>query len=288
MDIALALPNAVRATPGRDLLAWAVEGERAGFSTLATLDRLVYDNHESLTTLAAAAAVTEQVRLLTAILIAPLHTNTALLAKQLATVDRLSGGRLTVGAAVGARPDDFRAAGADHAHRGRRFDEQLAELRRLWGGERRGFAGGVGPAPTTPGGPPLVLGGHSPAALRRVAAHGTGWISGSGGPGMFRQGAAAVTAGWRETGRPGRPRLLALLYFSLGDDAEALAGGYLNDYYGFAPGYARSVVAASAIGAAALRRSVAEFAAAGCDELVLAPCSSGLDQVKLLRDELPG
>ncbi|HEY3610132.1 MAG TPA: LLM class flavin-dependent oxidoreductase, partial [Pseudonocardiaceae bacterium] len=63
MEIGLGLPTSVPGTAGRDLVNWAIEGERAGFSTLATLDRLVYDNYECLTTLAAAAAVTERIRL---------------------------------------------------------------------------------------------------------------------------------------------------------------------------------------------------------------------------------
>ncbi|HEY3609979.1 MAG TPA: LLM class flavin-dependent oxidoreductase, partial [Pseudonocardiaceae bacterium] len=267
---------------GRELVAWAVEGERAGFSTLATLDRMVYDSYECLTTLAAAAAVTERIRLTTAIMIAPLRTDTALLAKQAATVDRIADGRLVLGVAVGARPDDFTASGAAHRTRGRRLDHQLAELRQIWAGERRGFAGGIGPRPTRQGGPELVLGGHSPAAIARAAAHGDGWISGSGGPGMFAGGAAAVRAAWRDAARPGRPRLLALAYFALGDDAQAAATEHLHDYYGFAPPYAQLVANNAAVGADGVAATVDAFERAGCDELIMVPCSAGIEQVKLL------
>ncbi|WP_328603395.1 LLM class flavin-dependent oxidoreductase [Amycolatopsis sp. NBC_00345] len=287
MRIGLGLPNGIPGTAADNLLTWAVEGDRAGFSTLASLDRLVYDNHETLTTLAAAAAVTERARLMTAILIAPLHTSTALLAKQSATVDQFAHGRLTLGLAVGARPDDFQAAGAEHAGRGTRFDAQLAELRALWAGERRGFAGGVGPKPAQPGGPRLVFGGHAPSAVRRAAAEGAGWISGSGGLGMFRHGAQAFRTAWESAGRAETPTLHALCYFSLGDDAAELANSYLRNYYGFAPPYAEAVVNSTAIGADAVRQSVTDYAAAGCDELILVPCSADLDQLKLLRAALP-
>jgi alkanesulfonate monooxygenase SsuD/methylene tetrahydromethanopterin reductase-like flavin-dependent oxidoreductase (luciferase family) len=282
VEIGLGLPTSVPGTAGRDLVNWAIEGERAGFSTLATLDRLVYDNYECLTTLAAAAAVTERIRLTTAIMIAPLRTDTALLAKQAATVDRIADGRLVLGVAVGARPDDFTASGAAHRTRGRRLDHQLAELRQIWAGERRGFAGGIGPRPTRQGGPELVLGGHSPAAIARAAAHGDGWISGSGGPGMFAGGAAAVRAAWRDAARPGRPRLLALAYFALGDDAQAAATEHLHDYYGFAPPYAQLVANNAAVGADGVAATVDAFERAGCDELIMVPCSAGIEQVKLL------
>ncbi|MBV9843445.1 MAG: LLM class flavin-dependent oxidoreductase [Kutzneria sp.] len=282
MEIGLGLPNTVRGTEASDLLGWAVEGERAGFSTIATLDRIVFDNYECLITLAAAAAVTERIRLTTAIMIAPLRTNTALLAKQAATVDRISRGRLVLGMAVGARPDDFTASGASHAGRGARFDDQIAQMRRIWAGERRGFAGAVGPSPTARGGPELVLGGHSPRAIARAAAVGDGWISGGSGVGMFRAGAQAVLAGRREAGRPGRPRLLALAYFALGDDADQLANSYLRDYYGFAPPYAQAVVNNAAIGAESVIGTIEAFHAAGCDELILAPCSADIEQVRLL------
>jgi len=282
MKIGLGLPASVPGTRGRDLIDWAVEGERAGFASLATLDRVVYDNYECLTTLAAAAAVTERIRLTTAIMIAPLRSNTALLAKQAATVDRLSDGRLTLGMAVGVRPDDFRASGVAMAGRGRRMDEQLAEMRRIWAGDRRGFAGGIGPRLAQAPAPEVILGGHSPGAIARVAAYGDGWISGSGGPGMFRGGVAAVRAAWQRAGRPGTPKTLALAYFALGDDAEHVAGEHLRDYYGFAPPYAQMVLDNAAVGADGVAATVAAFAEAGCDELILVPCSNDIDQIKLL------
>ena len=114
MDIGIGLPNAIRGVEGTAILDWARRAEAAGFSSLGTLDRFVYGNCEALVTLAAAAAVTERVRLVTDILIAPLR-GTAMLAKQAATVDRLSGGRLVLGLAVGGREDDFVAAEADFA-----------------------------------------------------------------------------------------------------------------------------------------------------------------------------
>jgi alkanesulfonate monooxygenase SsuD/methylene tetrahydromethanopterin reductase-like flavin-dependent oxidoreductase (luciferase family) len=282
MEIALGLPASVPGVTGRDVLTWAVKGERAGFSSLATLDRLVFDSYDCLTVLAAAAAVTERIRLATTVMIGPLRTNVALLAKQATTVDQLCDGRLVLGLGVGARPDDFAASGADFRGRGRRLAEQVAELRRIWAGERRGIAGAVGPAPSEPLGPPIILGGHSPTAIARAGAIGDGWICGGGGPGVFRGGAGAVLDAWQAAGRPGRPRLMALCYFALGDDAAAVAGSYIDQYYGFAPPLAKMTLDATAIGEPGVRAALSGFRAAGCDELVLVPCSADIAQLELL------
>jgi alkanesulfonate monooxygenase SsuD/methylene tetrahydromethanopterin reductase-like flavin-dependent oxidoreductase (luciferase family) len=282
MEIGVGLPSTVPQAEGDTVLEWALQAEQAGFSSLATTDRLVYAGYEPLTALAAVAAVTTRCRLATSVLLAPLHTSTALLAKQTATVDRLSGGRLVLGIGVGGRPDDFTAAGAEYRRRGAVLEAQLEELARIWDGEPRGFAGPIGPAPYTRGGPEIILGGHSPAAVDRAARRATGWISGASGPRMFAQGAAAVRDSWQRHGRTGRPRLLALCYFSLGPDAERNAEQYLRDYYGFAPPYAEMVLRAATAGEDRLRAAVQAYQDAGCDELLLMPCSSDLKQVELL------
>lgn len=278
MRIGLGLPNAVPKTDPADLLRWAVMAGQTSASCLATTDRLVFDSLDSLTTLAAVAAVSDK-PLLTGVLLAPLQANTALFAKQAATVDRLCGGRLTLGLAVGSRPDDFRASGVPFATRGRAFDRQLDELAAIWAGERRGFAGGIGPEPGRGGGPEIVVGGQAPRALARAAQHGTGWISGGGGPDMFRAGASRVREAWEAAGRTDRPRLLALAYYAVGDGADRVAASYLRDYYGFAPPYAQAVVAQAAVGTDGLTRVAESFEAAGCDELLLVPCSSDLAQL---------
>lgn len=284
MDVGVGLPATIPGVAGRAIVAWARRGEERGFASLGTIDRLVYGNHEPLTALAAAAAVTERARLTTAILIAPLRSNAALLAKQAATVDSLSGGRLVLGMAVGGREDDYAASGVDFHRRGRLLDTQLEEMHRIWAGESRGVAGAVGPATGTRGGPPVVLGGQNPAAMARVARWGDGWISGGGGPQFFAVGAKAAAAAWADAGRKGRPRLLALAYFALGPDATELANGYLRDYYAFAPGVVDMIAGGALTSTGAVRGAVDAFAEAGCDELILFPCSPDITQVDLLAE----
>ncbi len=284
MDLGVGLPSTIPSATGSDVLSWAGAADEAGFSSLGTLDRVVFGNHETIPTLAAAAAVTSRIRLTTAILIAPFRGNGTLLAKQLATIDSFSGGRLTVGIAVGGRPDDFSATGSDFDGRGAVFDAQLAEFREVWGGASRGTAGAIGPGPVQPGGPPLLIGGMGAAAIRRTVTYGAGWIAGGGGPSMFAQATERVRQAWADAGRDGAPRLAALGYYALGPDADALASDYLRDYYAFAGPYADQVAASALTTETAVRTAISEFTEAGCDELILFPCAASTDQLHRLAD----
>ncbi|MCW8378818.1 LLM class flavin-dependent oxidoreductase [Streptomyces justiciae] len=284
MDIGIGLPNTVPGTEAQTLLDWAKRAEGAGFSTLGTIGRLVYGGYEELIALTAAAAVTSRIRLTTSVLLTPLYTNPALLAKQAASLERISGGRFVLGLGLGGRDDDYEASGLSTKGRGRRFEEQLGELKRVWAGEERGFAGAIGPRPTREGGPELILGGGTEASFRRVAEFADGWIMGGGTPDMFAEAAAGVDAAWQKAGRAGSPRKLSLAYFGLGPDARAQADGYLLDYYGFLGDFAQQIAGSAAVSAEMVAQYVAAFQAAGCDELIFVPTGSGLDQIDLLAE----
>src|SRR5207237_693828 len=105
------LPGLIPGGDREELVGRARRAEERGFSSLATIDRLVYPNYEPLVALGAAAAVTERIRLMTDVLLIPWRNNPALVAKQAATVDSISGGRLTLGVGLGARADDYQAGG---------------------------------------------------------------------------------------------------------------------------------------------------------------------------------
>ncbi len=286
MDVGIGLPNTIPGTEGRTLVEWAERAEQAGFSSLGTIGRLVYPNYDDLIALAAAAAVTERIRLATSILIAPLHANAALLAKQAASLDRLSGGRLVLAVGLGARDDDYAASGLPTAGRGHRLDEQLEEMKRIWSGEERGYAGAIGPAPAREGGPQLIVGGHAEAAFRRAARFGDGWIMGGGTPEMFSQMAGAVDQAWQDAGRSDMPRKLSLAYFGLGPKAREHADSYIKHYYAWLGDFADQIAAGAAVSKEMVRGYVAAFEQSGCDELILIPCSSQLDQVGLLAEAI--
>jgi alkanesulfonate monooxygenase SsuD/methylene tetrahydromethanopterin reductase-like flavin-dependent oxidoreductase (luciferase family) len=284
MKIGIGLPSTIPWADARDLLDWAREAEAAGFSTLATIDRVAYGNYETIPTLAGASAVTERIGLATTILLTPFRGNGVLLAKQLATIDALSGGRLTVGIAVGGREDDYTATGVNFHARGRIQDEQLAEMRAVWAGELRGTAGAIGPRPVQQEGPPLLMGGTSNAAIRRAVEYGVGWISGLGGPDMFTTIAEKVRAAWRDAGRAGEPRLVHLEYYALGTKAEEDAHRYLTDYYAFLGNLAEHIAAGALTHPDQVREAADACADAGYDELMLFPCSPAVQEVALLAD----
>lgn len=282
MEVGIGLPNAVRDVPGRHIVDFAREADQAGFSSLGTIDRIAYSNYESLISLAAAAAVTERIRLMTSVLLAPLRTNTALLAKQAASVDGLSGGRLVLGLAVGGREDDFSESGVDFSSRGRAFDRQLEDLRRFWDGDV------VGPKPAEEGGPTLVLGGSADIAFKRAARYGSGWIMGGGTPDMFKESLAKLEPAWKYAGREGGPRKMALAYYSLGPDADKNANEKLAHYYAWLGDIGQQIADSAAKDADTVKGYVAAFADAGADELILFPATSEPEQVGLLREALDG
>ena len=277
MDIGIGLPNAVRGVDRAGIVEWARSAEEAGFSSLGTIDRLVYPNYESLISLAAAAAVTERIRLLTDILISPLRTNTAMLAKQTATIDQLSGGRLVLGLAVGGRPDDYEVSGADFGNRGRIFDRQLAELARYWSGD-----GGVGPQPANGKRPTLLIGGRADVAFRRAAEHADGWTLGGGTPEAFAESLGKLREAWQAAGRDGEPRSMVLFYFALGDDAEQAARQNLGDYYAYLGDHADQIVAAAAKDEDTVKSYLSAFEQAGADEVICFPASPDPAQVQKL------
>jgi alkanesulfonate monooxygenase SsuD/methylene tetrahydromethanopterin reductase-like flavin-dependent oxidoreductase (luciferase family) len=281
MDVGIGLPSTIPGVERDHLLEWARRAEARGFSCLGTIDRIVYDNYEPLIALAAAAAVTERIRLATSILIAPFRANGALVAKQAASVDRLSNGRLVLGVAVGGRQDDYEASGVDFHTRGRRFEQMLAQWQAIWAGESFGTAGAIGPRPPHER-PTLMLGGSADVAFERAARYGDGWLMGGGAPDQFREGAAKLRAAWEAAGREGAPRTMALAYFALGERAEHAANNYLGDYYAFLGEYAGTIAAGAATDAATVKQYVQGFTDAGCDELVLFPCDPDPEQVDLL------
>jgi alkanesulfonate monooxygenase SsuD/methylene tetrahydromethanopterin reductase-like flavin-dependent oxidoreductase (luciferase family) len=282
MKIGIGLPNPVPGIPGTRLVEWARLAEEAGFASLATIDRVAYPSHDSLATLAAAAGATTRIELHTNILLGPLYP-AVLLARSAASIDQLSGGRFSLGLAVGGREDDYVLAGVDFKARGRVLDASLELMHQAWRGEPLdGADAPVGPIPVHDKRVPVMIGGTSDAAVRRVTTYGAGWTMGGGPPEMAAGFVPKVTAAWRDAGREGEPRVAALAYFSLGADAEAESRAYLRDYYGFLGDWADRVVDGALRSEAAVRGALRAFEDAGVTELTFDPTSASLDQVERL------
>lgn len=259
------------------LVPWARRADAGPFSTLGIGDRLVYDNPEPLMVLAAAAGATTRIGLRTSVLLVPLR-DTEVLAKQLATLDRLSDGRLSVGIGVGPRPDDFDAAGRDHHRRGARLDDQLARLRAIWSGTE------IGPAPTRPDGPPLLFGGFSPRALARVARWGEGFISVSD-PALSDQLFRAVEKGWQAAGRSGAPQLMAQVNVALGtQQRQEQARAAIARYYRSLGPYADKVLSELITTPDRLRETFAAYDAVGAAEVLCYCWTADDDQLDRIAD----
>lgn len=282
MDIGIGLPNSVREADGRNLIEFARRADQAGFTTLATIDRVAFPSYESLVALAAAAAVTERIRLMPNVLLGPTR-NPVLLAKEAASVDRLSNGRLVLGVGVGGRPDDFDAVGLDYHDRGRRWDSDLDLIHRVWAGEVvNGIQNPVGPAPTNDGRVPLMIGGSTPAAIRRTISHGIGWTAGGSPPEAMAPFAEQIRTAWKDSGRPGDPRIAALSYYSVGQ--EEAAKRYITDYYAFLGDFANQMADWVPKDANAIKNTVKAFEDVGVDELLLDCTVDDPDQVDRLAE----
>jgi alkanesulfonate monooxygenase SsuD/methylene tetrahydromethanopterin reductase-like flavin-dependent oxidoreductase (luciferase family) len=281
MRIGMGLPAAVPEADVTALGEWAATAERLGFCSLGVIDRLVYDNLDPLVALAAAAARTERVELLTTVLNVPYRQNAVVLAKQLASVDRLSGGRLTAGLALGGWPEDYEASGVPHRGLGAAMDAMIATMQQAWDGK---LAGASGPMPALPPERPgLLVGGLVPAAFTRAATVGQGWIAPSFGIQQVVDGVAAVGKAWDRVGRPGRPRVVTVRYFCFGPGADENAEHYLRHYY---LGYAPMVKADTPTTPEHLDAELARLRDAGADDVVLMPCTDDLAQVTLAAEVL--
>jgi alkanesulfonate monooxygenase SsuD/methylene tetrahydromethanopterin reductase-like flavin-dependent oxidoreductase (luciferase family) len=271
MNIGIGLPIGDPAT----LLTWAERADAGPFSTLGLLDRLVYHNPEPLVALAVLAGATSRIRVQTEVLLAPLR-DTAFLAKQAATLDRMTDGRLVLGLGIGGRDDDHQVAGIDKHTRGRRLDEQMAVMRRLWSGKPYG---------DRPGGPEVLFGGFQPAALERVARWGDGFLSAAApawAGGLFE----TVRTLWKEYGRDGDPRIVAQVNVALGPE-EVIEDARANmlTYYTFT-GMADRMVAGLLTTPSEIRDAIADFADLGADEVMLYCYGLDPNQVDRFADVL--
>src|SRR5438067_1517930 len=282
MEIGIGLPNSVREADGRNLIEFARRADQAGFSTLATIDRIAFPSYESLVALAAAAAVTERIHLMPNVLLGPTR-NPVMLAKESAGVDRLSNGRLVLGLGVGGRKDDLDAVGMGWHDRGKRWDHDLDLIHRVWAGELiNDIQNPIGPAPTNDQRVPIIFGGQSDAAIRRTLTYGIGWTAGGSPPEAVAPFAEQVRTAWKDSGRPGDPKIVALSYFSVGE--EDAAKRYITDYYAFLGDFAQQMAEWIPKDPQRIKDTVSAFEDIGIDELILDATVDDPDQVDRLAE----
>jgi alkanesulfonate monooxygenase SsuD/methylene tetrahydromethanopterin reductase-like flavin-dependent oxidoreductase (luciferase family) len=184
------------------------------------------------------------------------------------------------------RESDYLAAGFDFHRRGRRVEEQLPILRRLWAGEPLSSdLGPIGPQSPRPGGPELLIGGYVPAIVQRIVKWGDGYMAPGGGEpenmlNMWRE----IERAWKDAGRQGKPRWVGASYFALGPDAEDHATHYIKHNYGYNPELAAKRLRTLPASQEAVEESIKHQADMGVDEFVLRPCAEDLDQMERLAE----
>ena len=292
MKIGMNLPVMVPVLDRDLILEWSRRVDAGPYSSLAAGERITFPNPEVMVTLAAAAAVTERVRLTFNVLVLPMHS-AVLIAKQVATVDVISAGRVTLGVGVGGREEDYRAVGAicDDKRLGR-LERQVGLMRRAWAGEPvvEGALRPVEPSPVQPGGPEILAGSLFPRSIRRAARWADGLCSFSFGPSaeeVQRQFDVALAA-WKRQARSKPPRLVTGCWFALGSGAREQMDEYLHRYLGFlGPGVAAQLApSVTTTSSRALKDVVGMIEDLGADELILAPTTSDPDEVDRVADLL--
>lgn len=271
---------------------WARAVDEGPWSSLCFGERMAFDNPETLTLLGAVAAWTSRVRIATTVVVPQLH-DPVMLAKALATGDRLSGGRLTVGLGVGGREEDYRAAGADPATQTiAQMADRAAVMRRVWAGERVVDAvRPVGPPPLQEGGPELLVGTMGPRTIRNAA----GWADGLAGVTLDLDVAAVgalfdlARSAWADAGR-GTPRLTTSFWFALDDGdgkARAQVHAHLRHYMNWLPADLVDAMAPTTGFAGTeqeLRELLRRLEDVGADEVQLIPTGADVAQVHRVAD----
>jgi probable F420-dependent oxidoreductase len=276
--------------------------ERAAALESQAIDSLWVGGHvasrnpspEALMGLARLSAATSRVRIGTSILLLPLYPP-AIVAKQIADLDRASGGRLILGVGIGGEyPQEFRACGVPMEERGRRTDEAIPLLRRLWTAEAISHDGRfypmkdvkIHPAPAQPGGPPIVVAGRKEPAMRRAALLGDGWMPYLYSP---RRYAASVARVHEIAGEAGRDLSgfdwYAFVFVNVDPDgqrareeaARAMGGTYNQDFRAMVDNVAAAGTADE------VRTKIEQFVDAGARHFIFATAAGASDPDAIVR-----
>jgi alkanesulfonate monooxygenase SsuD/methylene tetrahydromethanopterin reductase-like flavin-dependent oxidoreductase (luciferase family) len=290
MRLGMTLPSFVVGCDGPTIREWCRRIDDGPYSCVAVGERVAYPSHDLVTSLAFAAAATRRVRIVSTIVVLPSH-DPVRIAKQAATIDVLSEGRLTLGVGVGGRDQDYLAVGTQPTRRFARLDEQVEIMRAVWRGEAPvADVPPIGPTPVQVGGPPLLTAAMGPKSLARSAQ----WADGLSGFDLAPDAASVaatnerVRDAWTGAGRSERPWLATSSWFALGDGASDRLQGYARNYLATFGDAAASAMAGLCRldDPGRVRDALAALAESGCDEFVLVPTSDDVTELDRLERAL--
>ncbi len=291
MKIGMTLPVMEPGLTRSILHDWCKQIDEGPYSSLALGERIAFANPEFITTLAAAAAWTRRVELIATVVVIPMH-NPVWLAKQLATVDVLSEGRLTVGVGIGGREEDYLAVGADWQHRRiKEMESRVAILRRVWSGEQlvEGVNRSIGPKPFQDGGPSFLAGSIGSKSIASAAS----WADGLSGFSFnadveeMKTHCQWARDAWLAQNRDSGPRLITSFWYAVGEQADAQLKKHLRHYLNWFPQDLTEAMIPSAGFAGTAQQFkdlLKQVEDTGCDELILAPTTADEDEVNRIAD----
>ena len=290
MKISICLPYMKKSITRRTILDWCARIEQGPFHSLSCGERITGYTLEMRNTLAFAAAVTERVRIVPSLYVLPMHS-AVWAAKEIATLDLLSNGRVTVTVGVGGREVDYRAVGADFSQRHARQDQQILTMKNIWAGlPPFDDADPIGPTPVQAGGPPILAGVMGPKAMARAAHWADGVYS------FSMSGSAAETAGffrmaeqaWQAAERQAPPQKVGGFWYCLADNAEEKMKDYVYDYLKILGDKIARPVANSMknFDAHVIKDTLTVMAATGCEEVFLCSATDELSELDRLLNIL--
>lgn len=288
MKIGICMPYMVRDYDRDRILTWARKIDAGPFDSLSCGERVTGHTYEMHSILCAAAAVTERVRIMPSLYVLPMRS-AVMTAKEVATLDVISDGRVGITVGVGGREKDYRAVGAPFSHRHQRLDDQVAEMKRVWRGETL-FEGADEVGPSSPQGAniPIYAGAMGPKAIARASA----WADGIYGTSMLgdREGHQAIfemgKEAWAARGRKDKPYFIGSFWYSLSPDAEHDLKSYIYEYMKYMGDDIGRGMAdrATCHTPEAIRQAIENVRAAGADELLICPATAHYDEIDHLID----
>jgi len=288
MKIGLCLPYMKAGLTRADYLAWFRHIDQGPFHSLSCGERILGPSYDMRVVLAAAAMATERVEINTTLYVLPMH-NAVRAAKEIATLDVMSGGRLVVTCGYGGRELDYKAVGAQYKGRHARMDEQVAIMKDIWA-QKPPFEGvdPVGPVPVQVGGPKLYTGAMGPKGMARSAqwADGVFAWSGNGEQAELENTFALADGAWTEAGRDSKPYRMGGFWFTLTDGGQQKLYDYVYNYLLIAGEDIAKWMAGTVTrsNADAVKEALDNAEAAGCEEAMLSPITAELAEIDRLVD----
>jgi alkanesulfonate monooxygenase SsuD/methylene tetrahydromethanopterin reductase-like flavin-dependent oxidoreductase (luciferase family) len=291
MKIGICLPYLKAGLTRENYLAWFRAVDEGPFHSISCGERVHGPAYDMRVVLSAAAMATSRVEITPTLYVLPMHSAVRV-AKEIATLDVLSGGRVKqVALGYGGRPQDYEAVGAPYRGRYGRMDGQVDQLREVWrGGEVVPGAGSIGPTPETSGGPRLLAGAMGPKSIARCAAWADGlyaW-SGNGEQGELEHFFAMADAAWERADRAEAPYRLGGFWFTLADDGAKKLYDYVYEYLAIAGPEIAEMMAQSVHRCTvdSVKAALDNAEAAGCEEVFLVPATAEIAELERLQKVL--